>query len=212
MNLGFTDEPLYFYKIASLASPVRGEILACAGRQGGFAAMPLAGAGLETYGKKLRPIGVDFVDVAALGVSGFPFAAACLGLDCSIRMTRDLLNDNTLKHLHFSPAGERAYRLLCKEGHVFMLTDKSLYAFVDLATRFLQDDALDDPIEARRMDLEAVDISMTPDRSLLVVMPDSVYRIEIDSLIARDELRFDRRQRRYSARKGHQGSPDGPGC
>ena len=34
------------------------------------------------------------------------------------------------------------------------------------------------------MDLEAVDASLGPDRSLLVVMPDSVYRVEIDSILA----------------------------
>jgi hypothetical protein len=55
------DEGLYIYRIVSLASPDRGEILACAGRRGGFVTMPLAGLGLENYGKKLRPLGVDFM-------------------------------------------------------------------------------------------------------------------------------------------------------
>jgi len=30
---------------------------------GGFATLPLAGAGLESYGKKLRPAGVDFLEL-----------------------------------------------------------------------------------------------------------------------------------------------------
>ncbi|MGO9811109.1 MAG: hypothetical protein ACLP53_10045 [Isosphaeraceae bacterium] len=177
------DEALYIYKVVGLASPDRGIILACAGRRGGFATMPLAGAGLENYGKKLRPVGVDFVDVAALDVDGFPFAVAALGLDCSIHFVSDLLGDQTTTTLHLSFRRERAYRILCTEGHVFLLTDKSLYAFKDLAVRFLRGEAINDATP-QSMDLEAVDASLGPDRSLLVVMPDSVYHVEIDSILA----------------------------
>jgi hypothetical protein len=184
------DEGLYIYRIVSLASPDRGEILACAGRRGGFVTMPLAGLGLENYGKKLRPLGVDFIDVAALDVDAFPFAVAALGLDCSIHFVSDLLGDQATTTLHLRTREERAYRILCTEGHVFMLTDKSLYAFKDLAVRFLRGEAINDPT-TRLLDLEAVDASLGPDRSLLVVMSDSVYQIEIDSLLAGVDPRTD---------------------
>ncbi len=177
------DEALYIYKVVSVASPDRGTILACAGRRGGFATMTLAGAGLENYGKRLRPAGVDFVDVAALDVHGFPFAVAALGLDCSIHFISDLLGDQATTTLHFSSIRERAYRILCTEGHVFMLTDKSLYAFKDLAARFLRGEAVNNPT-AQSLDMEAVDASVGPDRSLLVVMPDSVYHLKFDSILA----------------------------
>ena len=145
--------------------------------------MPLAGDGLESHGKKLRPAGVDFVDAAALEVNGFPFAVAALGLDCSIHFIRDLLSDQATTTLHLKSRTERAYRILCTEGHVFVLTDKSLYAFEDLAVRFLRGEAINDAT-AQWMDLEAVDASLGPDRSLLVVMPDSVYPVKIDSILA----------------------------
>jgi hypothetical protein len=178
-----SDEALYVYKVLSLASPDRGEILACAGRKGGFATMPLAGAGLETYGKRLRPAGVDFVDVAALNVDSFPFAVAALGLDCSIHLVSDILGDRATTTLDLSSRRERAYRILCTEGHVFLLTDKRLYAFKDLAARFLRGETINNP-EAHWLDLEAVDASLGPDKSLLVVMPDSVYPMKIDSILA----------------------------
>ncbi len=145
--------------------------------------MPLAGVGIESHGKKLRPAGVDFVDVAALDVDGFPFAVAALGLDGSIHFVGDLLGDRATTTLHLGSRGERAYRILCTEGHVFLLTDKGLYAFEDLAARFLRGEAINDPM-VKWLDLEAVDASPGPDRSLLVVMPDTVYHIEIDSLLA----------------------------
>jgi hypothetical protein len=177
------DEALYIYKVVSLASPDRGEIIACAARRGGFATMPLAGVGSVNHGKKLRPAGVDFVDVAALDVDGFPFAVAALGLDCSIHFVSDLMGDQATTTLHLGATRERAYRILCAEGHVFVLTNTRLYAFEDLAARFLRGEAITHP-PTRSLDLEAVDASLGPDRSLLVVMPDSVYHIEIDSILS----------------------------
>jgi hypothetical protein len=78
------DEALYIYKVVSLASLDPGELLACVGRRCGFATMPLDGAALEMHGKKLRTVGVNFVDISALDFHGVPFAVAALGLDCSI--------------------------------------------------------------------------------------------------------------------------------
>ena len=63
-----------------------------------------------------------------------------------------------------------------------MLTDKRLYTFKDLAVRFLRGEAINNPT-AQCLDLEAVDASLGPDRSLLVVMPDSVYHVKIDSIL-----------------------------
>ena len=53
-----------------------------------------------------------------------------------------------------------------------------------LRLAFLRGDEINDP-DVRFLPLEAVDVSLGPDRSLLVVMPDSVSHIEIDSILAR---------------------------
>ena len=65
------DEALYIYKVVGLASPDQ-EQFGLAGRRGGFATIPLGRRRSRESGKKLRPAGVDFVDVAALDVNGFP--------------------------------------------------------------------------------------------------------------------------------------------
>lgn len=179
------DEALNIYKVVSLASPDRGEVLACAARRSGLAVMPLTGGGRESMGKRLRPPGVDFIDVAALGVEGYPLAAVASGLDCSLYFVRDLVGDGVTKTLRFkNTIGERAYRVLCAEGHVFLLTNKNLYAFANLAARFLHGESIDGRTEYQRLPLEAVDASVARNRSLLVVMSDCVHRIEIDSFIA----------------------------
>ena len=182
--LGAGDEALDFYRVISLAGPGHGEILACAARQSGFAAMSLSAGGPGHFGKKLTPEGVDFVDVAPLGIDGHPFAVAALGGDCSIHFARDLSSAMDAETLRFGGLNEQAYRILCAEGHMILLTDKTLYAFIDLASRFLAGEATDGPATARGFRLDAVDASLAPDGSLLVVMTDSVYRIRIASLVA----------------------------
>jgi hypothetical protein len=175
----------YVYKVAGVGCPERGDVIACAGRRGGFVAIPLSGPVLGNRVRRSRPDGTDFVDVAALDGPGFPFAMAALGLDCSLHFVSDISGDARTQTLHCGFHGERAYRLLCAEGHVFMLTDKRLYAFADLASRFLAGEPINNLI-IRHMDLEAVDASFGPDRSLLVVMPDSIYCIDIDFMVARE--------------------------
>ena len=177
------DEALKIYKVVSLMSPDRGEVLACAGRQGGIAALFLNGADGGNFGQKLQPPDTDFIDVAALGVDGHPLAIVALGLDCSLCLVRDPLGDRNTNRLRYGPIGERAYRVLCSEGHIFVLTNKRFYTLVNLAARFLDGDAFARPTMVRWLDLEAVDASLAFDRTLLVVMPDSVYRIPIDALV-----------------------------
>ncbi len=131
----------------------------------------------------LRPARVDFVDVATLGVDEYPFAVAALGADCSIHLMRDLLDEQTSHTVHFNLNRERAYRIVCAGGHVFLLTNRRLHTFVNLAASFLQGRAVERKTLVRSFDIEAVDMTMAFDRSLLVVMPECVYAIEIDFLI-----------------------------
>jgi hypothetical protein len=114
-----------------------------------------------------------------------PFAVAILTLDCSIILVRDLLADESIgQTLHFGSEGERAYRLLCAEGHVFLLTNRRLYAFVDLASVFLEGERNEGQVMINFWNIEAVDASVASDRSLLIVMPSAVYRIELDFLVS----------------------------
>jgi hypothetical protein len=186
-------EALNIYKIACLGSPDHGEILACAARNGGFLAMRLTEVGFLERARGTRLADVDFVDVAALNVDGYPSAAVALGLDCSMHFVRDLLDDRPMQTLRYPGLdGQRAYRTLCAEGHVFLLTNRGLYVFIDLATRILKGMV---PVHRRErvpsVSIEAVDVSLAFDRSLLVVTADAVHRIKIDALTGSDRGRFE---------------------
>jgi len=88
-----------------------------------------------------------------------------------------------VKTLRFDNLVGRGYRILCAEGHVFLLTDRGLYSFVDLARRFLNDEPIEGRTTANYLDLEGVDVSLSVDRAMLVVMPGQVNRIDIEKLV-----------------------------
>ena len=178
------DSSLNLYRIVCLKNDRQPEVLACAARRGGFLAMPLIGDELGSAGKSLTSQNADFVDVTSLKSNEHPLAVAILTLDCSITLVRDLLNDDSTEpSLHYDFQGERAYRILSAHGHVFLLTNRRLYAFVDLVSRFLDGKGIENEVRINSWEMEAVDASLGSDGSLLVVMPHCVLRIEIDYLV-----------------------------
>jgi hypothetical protein len=182
-------DSLNLYRVVCVAGSGFGEVFACAARRSGFLAMPLIGDELGDTGKILPLANEDFVDVVSLNMKDHPSAVAILSVDCSITLVHDLVADNaTAQTLHYRFKGERAYRILCADGHVFLLTSRRLYAFVDLASRFLKGQGIDNKVTIHAWDIEAVDASLGLDRSLLVVMPDCVYRIEVNLLIGGSAL------------------------
>jgi hypothetical protein len=176
-------DPVDAYWLASVDARDGREALVCAARRDGLLILPLHESQRAAVGRRLKSPGVDFIDVAPLGMPDAPLAIAALGMGCSIHFARDVLGDRGVKTIHRQVHGERGYRILCAEGHVFVLTSRNLLIFPNLARCFLDGDPLTGFREFRASRLEAVDMSLAPDRSLLIVMPDCVYRVEIDSLV-----------------------------
>lgn len=183
-------EGFNFYKVAPLARvPGGGDVIACAARNDGFAVMTVGDAHSRTAGRRLRCPGVDFVDACSLGSESHPLAAAALGLDKSIHLTYDALQDPSPKTLRFEGLRGRAYRIFCRRGHIILLTSEGLYALMDVATRYLNGDPIDAPTKSQWLGIQPVDAEMTSGGHLLAVMTDSVYSIDVDTLTAEDENR-----------------------
>lgn len=180
-------EGFNLYRVAPLASaPGRGDVLACAARDDGFAIMTIGDEHTITFGRRLRAPGVDFVDACSLESERFPLGAAALGLDGSIHLTYDALRDQSPKTLRFRGIKGRGYRIFCHRGHIVLLTSDGVYSFMDLGARFLNGESIDGPTSARRLGLDPVDATLTSEGQLLVLMSDKVIRIGIDTLIERD--------------------------
>ena len=177
--------PINAYKVVSVFDPVRGEVLACASRGIGLIGLPVARDGsLGTGARILRPNGVDFVDVTSLGSREYPYAVIALGLDCSIHFVRDPSTGGKAKHLHMAETGERGYRILSAKGHIFLLTSKQLTIIPNLASQLLEGEEIELPLTARKLEVEAVDMTVTSDGFVLIVMPNSIRRVEIAKLVA----------------------------
>ncbi len=174
---------VYFYRVASLSSPNGRESLACALRRGGFAVLPLRGFDPE-HPPRLVRTGADIIDVCSLGMAAHPLAAVGLGMDCSIHLVRDAFTERSVKTLRFPAIQDRAYRVLCAEGHVFLLTNKRLCVFVNLASGFLKGVTEDPLTEVRFLETEAIDMGLTTNRSLIVIEPERVLEVDIGSLVS----------------------------
>ncbi|MDR3636824.1 MAG: hypothetical protein P4L84_23670 [Isosphaeraceae bacterium] len=172
-----------FYKIAYLGSAGLGDVFACALRKGGLLGMtdPL-GPGRGSGRINVFP-GLDVVSVCSLRSPDWPLAAAAIGIDRTILLTRDVLGDPTPETLVFDALEGTAYSIVSASGHLIVLTDRSLVVFPELANRFLQGEPIDRAKTILRWPVDAVDVYLAYDRWLLVELPDRVRRIALDALL-----------------------------
>lgn len=186
-NLGITDpdaSTVYFYKVTVLRDEQGNEVLACAARQMGVAAIPFGLRGVEhdlqTFGYK----GWDVVDICALAPNSL--AAAAIGKDGTIRLFRNLLTDRATLSVRFPTITGVAYRLLSCRGHLLVLTSKAVYVFFGVAGKFIRDELMmSEPVLMTSIQIEAVDANLYREKYLLVVKPDNqVVRIDIMALEA----------------------------
>lgn len=181
------DIGAYFYRVACLSSPDRGEALACALRRGGFAVLPLSGPNPQNRPRFLRT-GTDIVDVCPLGTDDSPLGAVGLGADCSIHVVQDVFIDKRVKTIRFGHKIQgRAYRILSAEGHLFLLTHRGLYTILDMASRIPEVSGDQFSASMHFLELEAVDMGLTSNGRLLVLMPEIVLEVEIESLVNRQD-------------------------
>ncbi|HQU41933.1 MAG TPA: hypothetical protein PK867_03940, partial [Pirellulales bacterium] len=98
---------------------------------------------------------------------------------------RDVLHDRSPVTLTFNDLHGTAYRIFSARGNIFVLASNGLYVFQGLAKRFVDGQTITHgPTPVRFIRLEAVDANLCEDRWLLVVMPDSVLRLDTDLLFA----------------------------
>jgi hypothetical protein len=172
-----------FYKLARLGMSERGDVFACALRKGG-----LLGMMLPHHRGPEQPVahlfqGLDVIDVCSLKDPSHPFASACLGIDRTIVLTRNILEDVTSLALNFDVLEGTAYTVLTAKGHLFILTSESLVTLPNLVSRFLAGDSLNGPMSFLVSVVRAVDAYLAYDRWILLELPEGVARLEVDQLV-----------------------------
>jgi hypothetical protein len=172
---------LYAYRLTILGSQIGAQVIACAARQGGIVAGEFA-AGRQSMGLKIatQP-GFDAIDICPLEPGTESRAVVALGRDGRISFFQDVLENKKPIMMKFQNVQGVAYRILSSHGDIYLLTSKGLFVLGELAGRFLRQEltsGINTPV--RTSLLEAIDANLVDNRWLLVVMPGTVARYDLE--------------------------------
>lgn len=172
-----------YYRVIDLVADGT-DLLACAVRSAGIAAIQLEKAGNGGQIDSLTFPGLDVVDVCALTDSSRSLVA--LARDGTLVLFKDVLSDRSPTTLKFKEIRGTAYRVFSVRENLLVLTSKALYVLDGVASRFLAgEDVSAGPTPASFRTLEAVDANLCGQRWLLVVVTDGVLRFDLDRLFHR---------------------------
>ena len=178
-------EGLYFYRITTMRGEQGEDVLVCAARKGGIA--------ITEYreGQEIQRLStvtledLDVVDVCAIASAKTPFAVVAIARDGTLVFLRDVLRDKKPQTVSFPTLQGTAYRLFSTGGELFVLTSEAVYVIDNLVDRFWQGAPFGIALsQFRTIRLEAVDANLVRDQSLLVVLPDKVWKYDVDLMRA----------------------------
>ena len=183
-------EGAYLYRLISLQASGGREIVACAARRGGVAAMEFKGEDQRHTLSTFTFSGLDVVDICPLGTQAAPEGAAALGRDGTLILFRDVLHDRHPGTVKYESLKGTAYRLLSTRGYLFVLTSEGLYVIANLIDRFLNGVAHNPVTPVLTVPMEAIDAGLGNDQWVWIVMPDGVLRFDVELLaqITPDDL------------------------
>jgi hypothetical protein len=174
-------EGSYSYRVIALTGPGGKDLLICAARQGGMGVTEYDGGPGNFPMKVLTFVGLDLVDVCAVGGTPDSPAVAGVGRDGTLLLVRDALNNQNPVTIKFEGINGTAYRLLSARGHLFVLTSRGLFGLMNLGERLVKGllaEAFTTPILV--VPMEAVDANLIGDRWLLVTRPDEVLKFDVE--------------------------------
>jgi hypothetical protein len=177
------SEP-YYYQLIYLADSGDHQVLACAARTDGLLRIPFD---KEKAGDRITGFAasdIDLIDVCSLSAPEWPFSVAGLGLDGSLILVENILEEPKALTLRFEEIRGTPYSLLSGEGHLFVLTSKELVILPGLASRFLHGERIDCPIHGYRTPIQAVDASIAYGEYLMIVLDEGVSILEISRLLS----------------------------
>jgi hypothetical protein len=177
-----SDKSVNFYSVTHITHR-GGEVLVCAIRKNGMAAMPFD-SGRDEFVSSLTYSGLDIVDVCSLGHDLRTPAVAAASRDCTIVLSTDALHDPKPITIKFDDIKGTAYRIMHYNGSLILLTNRAIYVLAGLGRRFLDGEPVGlKPTPVKAIVLEAVDANIADEQSLLVVVSDGVILFDLESLV-----------------------------
>jgi len=125
----------------------------------------------------------DIIDVCSLAPQTRSIAA--LNWDNEILLIRDVLSETERPApFQFPGIAGTAYRILSMQGHLVVLTSRSLYVLEGLGHRFLEGHPVHrEPTRVASFPMDAVDINPCGEGQFLVVLPEAVNMIDLGLLL-----------------------------
>jgi hypothetical protein len=178
-----SDKPVDFYKLVNIRCAGK-EVLVGAARSDGMVALPFSRDGTAEVSSFTYPH-LDITDVCPLGQDLPEPAIAAISRDRTIILSRDAVHDVEPTTIKFDEIRGTAYRILHHEGNLLIHTSKGIYVLVGLSQRFLDGEAIGSKrTTAKKLLLDAVDINIVDNSSLLVVVPDGIVTIDLALLLS----------------------------
>src|SRR5205823_1951000 len=106
------DNLINYYKTLSLGRTAQADVLISAVRRNGLERVVVPDSGGTVLANSLTLPDLDVIDLCAIGSEESPFAVAALGIERSIYLFRDILNDCPTLTLRFTGFEGVAYRIL----------------------------------------------------------------------------------------------------
>jgi hypothetical protein len=173
---------LYVYRVISMEDHGRQEVVACATRLGGVAAMEYQGEDRENRLKTITFAGLDVVDICPLKFGSNRTGAVAIGRDGTIVLFDDVLAILHPRTIKYPSIRGTAYRVLSIRGYLFVLTSKALYVIEDLVDRALAGVLGDYVTPVLTLEMDAIDASLVNDKWVMVVLSDAVLRFDLSLL------------------------------
>ncbi len=176
-------KPINFYQLNALEQGPSGEIFAAAARTSGLLSLTLQGESITSWNTH-RFEGIDIVSVCSLKSASWPRAVVALNRDGRLLWTVDILEDKPPQMIELDGLTGTMNSVFSAHGHVFTLTDSKLITMPHLAEKFLTGVAMNLPIDAMDLSIEAVDAFLVGDDELFVIAGDEVFSFSVNDLVA----------------------------
>ncbi len=166
------------YRVIDVQAASGQEIIACANRLGGVAAMEFQGGDQQHQLNSLIFEGLDVVDLCPLKIPTMPAAVAAVGKDGTLILFQDVLTDRNPITIKYESIQGTAYHILSARGYIFLLTSEGLYVIAELIELFQKGSATNAMTPVLALPMEAVDANLGGNECVLIVTPDEVLRLD----------------------------------
>lgn len=176
------EKKVHVYRLAA-APAIDGDLIAAACRFDGVGFCKCSTDGMQSLFQIATVEAIDVVDVCSIATSTFPSAFAAVGKNGTLIFVKKPFTNIVPLTTKYKKVTGTAYRILSCRGHVFVLTSDGIFMLANIVDQMFGNKGRKrSTTHIFVIPLEAVDMNLYLDKWLLVIMPDAVWRIDIEQI------------------------------